>query len=570
MPTTVVSLDCTGTAAVAVLRHHDGLTEQLLFDGAAQLPGGAYLADVGFLTGRDALDAATTAPERYIPAPLRLLEAEPTPNNGPDPIEVVAALLRRIREQATQHANKPVNTAIIVVPPGWGPQRRTRLRTAAHQAGLTDVEFVDAAAALTRRLLGAPAANASATVLVCRPRANSSDVTILRANAGAYEPVAALTSSADDDLDGENPTTRALTLAAQSLTAAEITAADITAALLVAPATDLPRLASGLRQLGITAASRVGTDTDAVYGALTLTDATTPTPRPRRGQTRHAIAAAIPLPAALALLYLLLQTGLRPTDPGVLAESPAPPYLYTLWPAWSMVAVLAFIGTLAIVLARADQRLRTAPQTAEPDQRRLLARGLHLTGAMSLIAGLVTTMLATISYQLVPTWYILLWAAIPALVLAATSALIAALIQHGYTSALRWQIWLRLPNTTTVLAAAGLLTIHAYLYTNLSPTWYIHHPPLPNGIDELGTIAAAVAVLPLVAHRFDHQILLSPLVVGVVIWTHSYTNMALVIGALLAAITLWWITRIRPAGAYSDQNHPATRMAHELEPTSQP
>ena len=176
-------------------------------------------------------------------------------------------------------------------------------------------------------------------------------------------------------------------------------------------------------------------------------------------------------------------------------------------------------------------------------------------------------MLGTISYPFVPTWYFLLWATIPAFTLAATGVLIAALIQYGHTSALRWQIWLRLPNTTIVLAIVGLLAIHAYLYTNVLPAWYLHHPNLPNGIDQIGTIAVALAVLPLLVHRLDHQILISPIVVGIVIWTHSYTNMALVIGALLAAITLWWITRIAPAAAYRDQTHPATRLANQVEPT---
>jgi hypothetical protein len=167
-------------------------------------------------------------------------------------------------------------------------------------------------------------------------------------------------------------------------------------------------------------------------------------------------------------------------------------------------------------------------------------------------------MLGSLTYPLVPTWFILLWATIPALILAAGGTLIAALIQQGYTSAVRWQLWLRLPNTTTVLATLGLLTIHAYLYTNVAADWYQHHPSLPNGIDELGTIATALAILPLLLNRLDQQVLGSPVVVGIVIWTHSYPNTGLVIGALLAAIAIWWIRRIRPAAAYSDRTHPAT------------
>ena len=95
-------------------------------------------------------------------------------------------------------------------------------------------------------------------------------------------------------------------------------------------------------------------------------------------------------------------------------------------------------------------------------------------------------MRATVSYQVVPVWYFLLWTTVPALILAGVTALVAALVQRGHTSAARWQIWLRLPTDTTLLAVAGLLIVHAYLYTNIVPGWYLHHARLPHGIDQGG------------------------------------------------------------------------------------
>jgi hypothetical protein len=276
------------------------------------------------------------------------------------------------------------------------------------------------------------------------------------------------------------------------------------------------------------------------------------------------VAVALPLPGALALTYFLLQTGVYRADFNALSRYPPPPYLYTLWPAWSMVALLVFVGSVAIVLARADQRVANPDDQTESTRRAHLARGIRISAAAAVAGGLVIAMLGTISYQLVPTWYFLLWATVPALILAATAALIATLIHKGHPPARRWQFWLRLPNTTTVLAIAGLLTIHAYLYTNLVPSWYLHHPRLPNGIDQLGTIATALAILPLILRRPDHQILVSPVVVGIVIWTHDYANTTLVIGILVAAITLWWITRIRPAAARSGPAHPAASAPDEI------
>src|SRR5262249_46377757 len=90
-----------------------------------------------------------------------------------------------------------------------------------------------------------------------------------------------------------------------------------------------------------------------------------------------------------------------------------------------------------------------------------------------------------------------------------------------------------------------------YLLTNVSPVSNRYGSGLPVGIEQLGTIAVALAILPLTLRRIDHQILASPFVIAAVVWTHSFTNMAVVIGVLLIAITLWWLTRIRPTSAYS-------------------
>jgi hypothetical protein len=165
-------------------------------------------------------------------------------------------------------------------------------------------------------------------------------------------------------------------------------------------------------------------------------------------------------------------------------------------------------------------------------------------------------------------WYFLLWATGPALILAGIAVLIALLVEHGFTSATRWQIWLRFPNTTTVLMVAGLIAIQVYLYTTASRSSLRFYPGLPDGVDQLGTIATGLAVLPLVLRYLERQVIASPLVIGIVIWTHSYTNMTVVIGILLAAIIGWWLLRIRPAGAYADANHPATVLANELEDPS--
>jgi hypothetical protein len=165
----------------------------------------------------------------------------------------------------------------------------------------------------------------------------------------------------------------------------------------------------------------------------------------------------------------------------------------------------------------------------------------------------------------VPVWYLLLWTTTPALLLAGIAFVLGVFIQYGYTSAVRWQIWLRFPNTSAVLAVTGLVLIHLYLYTTASPHASSYQAGLPDGVDQLGAIALGLAVLPLVFRRLEYQIIASPFVIGTIMWTHSYTNMAVVIAVLATAIIGWWLVRIRPAGAFSDPTHPATVVAAELE-----
>ncbi len=47
------------------------------------------------------------------------------------PADLVAAILRRVAEEAHQVAGGPIEDVRLVVPTGWGPRRRTWLRQAA-------------------------------------------------------------------------------------------------------------------------------------------------------------------------------------------------------------------------------------------------------------------------------------------------------------------------------------------------------------------------------------------------------------------------------------------------------
>ncbi len=570
-----VSLDCTGPATVAVLRTRDGRIEQLRFDGAAELPSGVYQADDGhLLTGRAALDASVSDPTRFVAGPLHVLATAPSPGtDGASPIAIVAALLGRVRAQATEAAGAPVVRAVVMVPPSWGPQRRTRLRDAAHRAGLTDIDIVDAATALARHHAGPPTAGEH-RILVLRLAGPDADATILNLNDRGFDILATISNADVVALDATALTNSAVALTTQALTAADLDSSTITTTVLLVPDAQVSILAAGLRQLGITATIRTAGNADTTLGGLAITGQTVTAPR-RLRQARHAVAAAIPLPGAAALLWLLLHTAIYPLSPLAEQISPIPTdHVISLWPAWSMVSVLVYFGAVAIALRRADQRLRRSTQDTEAERRVILARGLRITAGAAATAGIVAAMLGGTTYPTIPVAQLLLWAVGPAVFLAGIAFVIASLIRDGHTSALRWQIWLRIPNTTAVLATAGLLLIHADLYGRLNwPTVLADlsiggNPRVPTGLDRLGAIAVALAVLPLLIRRTRQQVLVSPLIIAVIVLTHTYTNTSFVIGVLLLAISLWWITRIRPAAAYSDPHHPASVLAADLEPAT--
>jgi hypothetical protein len=569
-----VSLDCSGLVTVAVLRHRDGHVEHLRFDGAAELPSGVYRGDDGeFLTGRAALDASIGDPARYVALPMNLLAADAAPGDAARSAAMVAALLGRVREQATRAAGMPVVRGVVVVPPKWGPVRRTLLREAAHRAGLTDIEIVDAATTLARRHAGL-AKPGEEHILVLRLAGDEADATILTPGDEGFETLASIHDADIAASDGSALTEHAAALVTKALDAAELTSSTIiTTTVLLAPAGRIAAVAAGLRQLGITAKTYTAADADTALGALAAVNGqqTLTTSRPLR-QARHAVAAAIPLPGAVALLWLLLHTAILPLSQLAEQISPIPAdHALTLWPAWSMPAVLVYIGAIAIVLRSADQRWRRASGDTEAERRTILARGLRVTAAAAVGAGVLVAMLGVTTYPTMPVGQLLLWSAGPAVILAGIAVVLASLIRDGHTSALRWQIWLRMPNLTVALATIGLMLIHVDLYARQNWPTVLANLSIgrnPTGLDRLGAIAVALAILPLLLRRTQQQVLVSPLVIAVIVLTHSYTTSGFVIGALLLAIGLWWITRIRPAAAYSDPHHPASTLAADLEPAT--
>ena len=184
-----VDLGTSNTAAV--LRGPDGRIRPVLFDGLPQLPSAVYLdAQGGFHTGRDALYAARTDPQRVELYPKqRIDEGAVLLGTVEVPVaDLIAAVLRRVAADATPD----VRHATLTCPASWGEVRRGVLRAAAAQV-FDGVDLVDepvAAASYFVSVAGSRLATGQ-TALVYDLGAGTFDAAVLRRTGDGFEILAA-------------------------------------------------------------------------------------------------------------------------------------------------------------------------------------------------------------------------------------------------------------------------------------------------------------------------------------------------------------------------------------------
>jgi molecular chaperone DnaK len=130
---TVVGVDFGTSNTAAVLRGADGRIRPVLFDGAPLLPSAVFLEESGnLLVGRDALHAGRRHPQRLEPYPKqRIDDGIVLLGSGEIPVvDLVAAVLRRVADEAGRIAGRPLGRAVLTCPAGWGQRRRGTLRDA--------------------------------------------------------------------------------------------------------------------------------------------------------------------------------------------------------------------------------------------------------------------------------------------------------------------------------------------------------------------------------------------------------------------------------------------------------
>lgn len=204
-----------GTAnTAAVLRTPDARVRPVLFDGSPLLPSAVFVPPQGsaprapklapappapgisrgyagaeppqgsLLVGRDALQRGRFMPAAFSPNPKRHIDDGRVLLGGREVavVDLVAALLRRVAEDAVRLAGAPIPVVTMTCPTGWGPAPRRVLTDAAAAAGLGDVTLVAepvAAAHYFTEVLG-QAISADQVLVVYDFGAGTFDVSIVR------------------------------------------------------------------------------------------------------------------------------------------------------------------------------------------------------------------------------------------------------------------------------------------------------------------------------------------------------------------------------------------------------
>jgi hypothetical protein len=176
---------------VAVLGLGQRPPRPLLFDGSPLLPSAVCVDPTGrLLVGQDALHAGLMDPASFEPHPKRRIDEDTLLLGGVEvPVEAaIAAVLRRVAEEAGRVAGGPVPHVVVTCPAGWASPRRGRLLAAA-QVAFPSAELVAEPVAASRffaDLVGARIPEGRHAV-VYDLGAGTFDVSVLRRSGDEFE-----------------------------------------------------------------------------------------------------------------------------------------------------------------------------------------------------------------------------------------------------------------------------------------------------------------------------------------------------------------------------------------------
>jgi hypothetical protein len=171
------------------------------------MPSGVFVLPDGgpVVAGLRALHLALERPDCYVDDPRQRLTDGRVQVAGRhlDAVDLVAATLRHVADEAARAVGGMVVDAALTVPAGWGPRRRTLLREAASRAGLDRTDLVADPVAAAAWLASIDPLPDGACVLVCGAGATAVVVSVVQYEQSRWQVLAtnAVPGSGGGDLD---------------------------------------------------------------------------------------------------------------------------------------------------------------------------------------------------------------------------------------------------------------------------------------------------------------------------------------------------------------------------------
>ncbi|GAA2639184.1 Hsp70 family protein [Paractinoplanes durhamensis] len=187
-----MAIDYGSSFTCAAISADGRVSEILEIDNSRYLPSVVCLDEDGHLvTGRDAAQEAAIHPGRAERQPKRALVAEAEIRLGDrdiSTVEITAATLRRVAEEATRRFGRPAERVSLTHPAGWTVAETGRLAAAAALAGLPEPVFVpEPVAAAIHYTTGGAQVPVGAHIAVYDLGGGTFDTAVLRRTAGGFE-----------------------------------------------------------------------------------------------------------------------------------------------------------------------------------------------------------------------------------------------------------------------------------------------------------------------------------------------------------------------------------------------
>ncbi|MEU2614906.1 hypothetical protein ABZ570_25470, partial [Micromonospora sp. NPDC007271] len=195
-----LSIDLSSSAIAATVDRH-GARIPVMLDGRLVMPHGVALDPTGHFHFGVAAAPHLSAGHQFVSDPLELLGRTAT-DPPADALQLLAAQLWHIADQAARQVGEPLTALTVSIPPSWGPRRRGHLTDAATRAGLPAPAMVTAPAAIAAYTRTHVATTPDGScLLICQADRHPVTLTVLQVSPDGYRELATRSIALPRDLN---------------------------------------------------------------------------------------------------------------------------------------------------------------------------------------------------------------------------------------------------------------------------------------------------------------------------------------------------------------------------------